>query len=237
MSEISGGEHQLHQPAHSPSAPASVVSGTPDAAVAGGTTAAQTSANDVQSFKQALLTSRPNEFLNNYIFDRVPAVFAGDRVLYISWKHRLSKLLEVDANELVIVGSAALGFSLNPAHPFTSFDDESDVDVAVISSYHFAQSWRFLRASGSLRARLSPRELTAFDDHRTRLIYWGTIATDRILQHLPFGPAWMDAIDEMQKHAPTVNRDITFRVYNDFDALRSYQRQSIVNAREYLLTA
>lgn len=50
------------------------------------------------------------------------------------------------AVKVVIVGSANWGYSLNPGKAFKPFDDDSDVDVAIVSSQHFEETWKEIRA-------------------------------------------------------------------------------------------
>jgi hypothetical protein len=176
------------------------------------------------------------EFISEYLFDRVPYLFSDDRKTFLSWKNALAKAIEVDAACVTFVGSAALGISLNPAQGFKLFDDSSDVDIAVISSYHFTVAWRHLRTQGHRRTHVDARTRAAWDEHVRRYIYWGTIATDRLLGILPFGKQWLDALNKMAHIAPTIGRDINLRIYSDYESLRAYQLQSAQQAREEILT-
>lgn len=181
---------------------------------------------------EQLRTSSPAEFVENHIFDRIPAIFAGDRALFVNWKRMLAKELEVDPACITLVGSAATGASLNPSKNFKLFDDGSDIDVAVISHHHFTLAWRYLRMNPARRLRVDNRTRIAWDDHVHRYIYWGTIATDRLLGVLPFGLAWMKATAAMAKVAPTVGRTVNLRIYADYDALRAYHVHGIRSLRE-----
>jgi hypothetical protein len=184
---------------------------------------------------KAIRDSPPQDFVAEYLYDRIPFIFGDDRATFISWKHRLGEIIEVDPCSLSLVGSAALGVSLNPDKNFKVFDHLSDVDVAVISHYHFTVSWRFLRTNGHLRARLDPKSLVAWDDHVKRLIYWGTIATDKLLGILPFGKQWLGAVNAMARLDPTFGREVNLRIYADYESLRAYQIQSVRRARDELL--
>ena len=95
--------------------------------------------------------------------------------------------------------------------------------MAVVSDFHFTEGWRTLRNLGSTRHGLPQRSKQAVNDHVSRLIYWGTIATDRILSLLPYGQQWQVALTSAAQRAPTLNRTINIRVYRDFDSLRAYQ--------------
>lgn len=77
-----------------------------------------------------------SDFVSEYLFDRIPHLFSGDRKSYLSWKTALANAIEVDPACVLLVGSSAVGISLNPTKFFKTFDEGSDVDVAVISNYH-----------------------------------------------------------------------------------------------------
>jgi hypothetical protein len=68
-------------------------------------------------------------------------------------------------------------------------------------------------------------------DHVEKYIYWGTIATDKLLPYLPFHLQWSNALREMSKIEPTKNRIINARIYKDFDSLRAYQINNLKNLR------
>jgi hypothetical protein len=176
-----------------------------------------------------------SQFISEHLFDRLPHIFGQDRASYVQWKCKLGELVEVDPACLSVVGSAGLGMSLNPSKGFRVFDEKSDVDVAVVSHYHFTVSWRFLRANGHLRTHVDEKTRIAWDEHVRRYIYWGTIATDRLLGILPFGKQWLHAISEVSRLAPTIGREINLRIYIDYESLRAYQMHSATRAREEVL--
>lgn len=183
---------------------------------------------------QALKHDSSSRFLEEYVFDRIPHVFANDRSLFVAWKRALAEAIDVDAACVTIVGGAAVGYSLNPVRNFKAFDEQSDVDVAIVSHYHFTVAWRYLRTSSERRLRVDQRTRIAWDEHVRRYIYWGTVATDRLLGVLPFGLRWLGAQTRMSSVDPTRGRVVNFRIYADFEALRSYQLMSVKVARESL---
>jgi hypothetical protein len=185
---------------------------------------------------QVLQSLSAPTFLEEYVFDSVPHVFAGDRASYVGWKRALGVAIDVDPACLTIVGSAAVGCSLNPVQNLKPFDLESDVDVAVISNYHFTIAWRYLRMNGTRRLQVDARTRIAWDEHVNKYIYWGTIATDKLLGVLPFGLEWLKATGHMALIEPTKGRDVNLRIYADYEALRAYQMMSVRNVRESLYT-
>lgn len=174
------------------------------------------------------LVSHPTDLLVSiWIIDRIPYIFNGDLREYAVWRHALAKGLGVDASALLITGSAAFGVSLNPYKNYKFFDDSSDIDVAVISDYHFTEAWRALRNIGPSMHGMQPKVKQSIADHVQRYIYWGTIATDKLLHLFSFGKQWASALEEIAKIAPTVGRQVNVRVYRDLDSLRAYQVNTI----------
>ena len=175
---------------------------------------------------QLVLLTPPATIVSEYLLERLPHIFQDDWALYRSWRLRLGVDLQVDPCNLSIVGSSCSGFSLNPNKKLSPFGDHSDIDVAVISDYHFVVSWRTLRNVPLAEAR-TPKERQALIDHRQRLIYWGCVAADKVLRFLPSAKSWTVAASNMAVESPTEGREIKLRIYKDYDALSllSHQRR------------
>jgi len=182
-------------------------------------------------FLNELLNSPPELVASLWILDGVPYPFKENKKQYAEWRHKLSSMIKVDSSEIVIIGSGAFGVSLNPNKNYRFYDDNSDIDVAIISEYFFNTSWRHLRNLGTDIHRMSPAAKQSVIDHVHKYIYWGTIATDKLLPYLPFGPQWSEALREMSKIDPTKNRQIKARIYKDFESLRTYQVNNLKNLR------
>lgn len=177
------------------------------------------------------------KFVSRFILERTPFIFQNNHYEFLDWRATIAEKLLVDGCAVIITGSAGVGISLNPTKNFKAFDDTSDVDVAVVSMYHFEEAWRRLRNLRSGALRLTSIERRAIQMHREHYIYWGTIATDKILPVLPFGHAWQQSLSEMARITPTHQRTINVRVYRDFESLRGYQAHNVANLREQLLTS
>jgi hypothetical protein len=186
-------------------------------------------------FKDDLVTAEISFITSKWITERVPHIFSNDLENYIRWKEQLSSKIGVDSKSIVITGSASVGFSLNPDKNLRTFSDASDIDIAIVSQYYFDISWHFLRNLGTKMYSYSPKEKNAIEDHRKRLIYWGTIATDKIIQILPFGLQWVIALDEMANIEPTKGRQINARIYKDFEALRAYYLNNLKTIKDKLI--
>jgi len=176
-----------------------------------------------------------SSFITKWILEHTPYIFDEQDFKYIQWRESLAGKLKIDTCEIVVTGSASLGFSLNPNKNFKAFDDKSDVDVSIISDYYFDVAWHDLLHLN--RPNLPYKMKLALDDHRSRLIYWGTIATDKILPLLSFGQEWENIINESRTLPILEDRDINFRIYRDTKAIRDYLSLSVTERRNALLEA
>jgi hypothetical protein len=174
-----------------------------------------------------------SDLVSAHLFDAVPHIFEGDAALWRAWKTALATDLDVDAHSVVLVGSAAVGVSLNPNKNLKPFDAVSDVDVAVISYRHFESAWHTLRSlKPTTLLRMSRAAQIDIREHAPKYVYFGSIATERNLAALQFGPRWAEAIAAAQRRCPTTDRDLKIRLYRDVEALRRYQMRSIRMTRD-----
>jgi len=174
-------------------------------------------------FRADLAALPASLFVSRWLLERVPFLFADDFNEYVDWKHYLSERLGVDPRAICLVGSAAAGVSLSPQRALRPFTESSDVDVALISAHHFDIVWLWLRSLGAERYKLPRYAQEQIEDHRERLVYWGAIATDRLLQYTPLGKTWVPALDAAAAKLPGGRRDVNVRLFRDHEALRSYQ--------------
>lgn len=61
-----------------------------------------------------------------------------------SVRDSISNEFSVEYNDVIIVGSANLGFSIKPTKRYISFGEESDIDVAIVSKELFDKVWKEL---------------------------------------------------------------------------------------------
>ena len=61
--------------------------------------------------------------------------------IYDSFKHYVANCLEINFNNISIVGSAKTGISLSPGKDFKMFNTDSDFDLVLVSPVLFYQFW------------------------------------------------------------------------------------------------
>lgn len=187
------------------------------------------------NLEATILERNLDELLNELLFEHVPHVFGQSWEAYRSWRRSLASAINVDPSEIIVVGSAAVGYSLGPTKQLRAFDNQSDIDVAVVSDYFFSEAWHYLRSVDLTLDPLTPAQKAAVVDHQKRYVYWGCVATDRLLPIMPFAVPWLEARSSLAAMASTLGRDINFRIYKDFRALRGYQLLGLKKLRAVLL--
>ncbi|MCH5645625.1 hypothetical protein [Gordonia sp. ABSL49_1] len=167
-------------------------------------------------------------FVSARLFDGVPAIWTRN-VEYVRWRHEIAQRLDVDPIAIQLVGSARLGYSINPAKNFKIFNEDSDLDIAVVSPELFEAAWLQLRNIVDRHDELKERKT-----YLRKLVFDECIALDIVLPHLSFGASWAVARDEIIELLGEEfnDRQINYRLYRNHGALREYQLSSVSKARD-----
>src|SRR6266567_7756001 len=86
----------------------------------------------VSEFKK-LLFSRPlEEIAKSEVFTGIPYVFAQQPATMERLKKHLNDHLGIARDDIVVIGSAQIGFSLSPDNFPRAFTNDSDIDVLLV---------------------------------------------------------------------------------------------------------
>jgi len=176
-----------------------------------------------------------SEFISKWIIDAIPFVCDSDYSMHTKWRHDLALRLKVDPNDIIMSGSASTGVSLSPHKLMKEFNKSSDIDIGIVSEHYFEIAWHELRRMDMTSSKMNSVLRAAITEHRTRYIYWGTIATDKILPLLSFGQDWNKIMNDLNEYKCFEDRIINFRIYRDNKSFRDYLLQGITKCRDYLL--
>lgn len=166
-------------------------------------------------------------FVTARLLEGTPAVWPQE-LDYVRWRHRIASELSVDPMAIQLVGSARLGYSMNPRKKFRRFSGDSDLDIAVISPELFEDAWAELREI---------IEEEVFIDRKTylrKLVFEECIALDIILPRLSFGERWSRSRDVIVNDLGSAFRNcqVNYRLYRNHSSLRRYQVKSVNIARD-----
>ena len=98
----------------------------------------------------------------------VPFIFKDEEDVAYFHDHVATALgLEYDACDVLIIGSAKTGFSLDPYNYFVPFHEKSDIDIIVISDALFDEAWHTMLNWDYLTAknRTKPEQEWLYDRH------------------------------------------------------------------------
>lgn len=151
-----------------------------------------------------------------------------------------SKLTQLTADSVLVVGSGKLGYSLNPRKDFSYFSIEagSDLDIAIISNSLFEHSLDDIRQqklykvlNRSMLGKTITQEVYS-QVYLLRSILYGFIPLDGILPSMSYGPTWSKATEKIvHELGPGFeNVEVNFRLYRDISFLREYQYRAVSKA-------
>lgn len=84
------------------------------------------------------------EIVQGYITHGRAFVFEDDDEKYFKLKRMVAQKFGLNPQDVIMIGSAKLGFSISPLKRWQPFRDESDIDMVIISSDIFDRFWREL---------------------------------------------------------------------------------------------
>lgn len=87
-----------------------------------------------QSINEQEIVQRYITYGSSFIFDK-------DDDKYFKLKKIISNNFNLNPENVIMVGSAKLGFSIAPLKLWKSFDDESDIDMVIVSDVIFDEFW------------------------------------------------------------------------------------------------
>jgi len=113
----------------------------------------------LETMRRAALDS-PATFVTGTLFNGEAYVCNGDAESYDQLRRELATLLSVAQSDVRLIGSAKVGFSLNPDHLLSLFGKESDLDFVIVRSDTFDE------AALELAARADEFVLAGEDEKR-----------------------------------------------------------------------
>lgn len=187
-------------------------------------------------YKEDLLKIPVEEVYNKYIIGGDVWYFKdkyGENWfdIYDQFKIFISKKLEVHYNDIAIAGSAKLGFSLNPTKNFRLFNEESDIDIIVISRKYFYLFWDSYRRDSYAEVRTPNFNKVCFGIFRKYIILDGFKKNN--LDYLK----WLKKTQGFEKNLQLefeIENSIHYRIFESWDAAKDYYIASIVKSKKII---
>lgn len=93
----------------------------------------------IQNFKNDLELLTSLQIFRKYFLSGACYTLGDDH--HYRLKEEVCEHFSVEFNDVILVGSGKLGFSIKPNKRYVPFGDESDIDLAIVSTNLFERIW------------------------------------------------------------------------------------------------
>jgi hypothetical protein len=180
----------------------------------------------IDQFKEDLKGLSSLQIVRKYILGGQSSILDVDQ--HYRLKEQVCDHFAVGYNDVIMVGSGKLGFSIKPTKRFEAFGDESDIDIAVVSSELFEQVWMeaYLFKSGGA---YWPKSNSFF-----RYLSEGWIRPDKLpINHqFEFTSKWWDFFNELTSSRKYGPYKIRAGLYHSTFFLQEYQKICIEQCKD-----
>jgi|GEM_PF-2990839 len=172
---------------------------------------------DLNELRELLGVKSIKEVVRRYFLTKEPICFQGDQDLVYELQKSLSDHFDVHTKDIEIVGSSKIGISLSgdPARRGKKFDEESDVDIVIVSSELFDRGWHelmnFSRQSHLFRYGDRDHIRRSFSNIKS-----GIISPDLLPTRMDFSQKWWEVFNRLSGQGKFETRDIRGRLFKDW---------------------
>ena len=175
-----------------------------------------------------LAERRHNEVIEEHLIRGVPFVFRDRVEGYDKFVETLAGQFQTPKEDVSVIGSARLGFSINPDKFPAAFRPASDIDVVIVNAAKFDKAWFELSGIGRRRFGMERKIQIAFQEHRENNIFFGFIVPDRLPGIVSFSPIWFFGLQLVGRQVREVaDRKINGRLYRTWEHVRAHQLYSL----------
>jgi len=180
----------------------------------------------IEDFKLDLKNLSSIQMLRKYVFNAESQILDSDQ--HFRLKEQVCEHFEVEFNDIIMVGSGKLGFSIKPSRRFQAFGDDSDIDIAVVSPKLFEKVWNeaYLFRKGGADW---PRSSSFF-----RYLSEGWIRPDKLPrnEYFEFTSKWWDFFNSLMASGCYGPYKIRAGLYHSNFFLQEYQKICIDQCKE-----
>lgn len=182
----------------------------------------------IEDFKKDLSNLTSLQIIRKYILTAESKILNNDQ--HYQLKEQICEHFNVEFNDVIIVGSSKLGFSIKPSRRYESFNDESDIDIAVVSTKLFEKVWNeaYLFKKGGSDW---PKAESFFE-----YLSAGWIRPDKlpINDYFQFTSQWWDFFNTLTRSGHFGPYAIRAGLYHSSFFLQEYQKICIEQCKELI---
>lgn len=190
----------------------------------------------LEEFKEKLLNEDIRDVYQRYLLGhdiwyfhdhKESYTFAQD---YDEFKLYMSKNLELHVNNIAIVGSAKMGFSLSPGKDYSTFHEGSDIDLVIVSEPTFKSSWHAFRELKN-KGYISTYAPIAKD------IFRGFVSLKEVDTRVEFFDSWSRMVEPLKRDLQTIfgiPHEINYRIYDSWESVEDYHKTGLQELKDKL---
>lgn len=194
------------------------------------------------AFQADLATLTTEEMFAKYVEPEACHGLPG--IDQLALRQRVAERFELGLASVMIVGSAKIGFTLTHKDaktateedrpPFSSFSDQSDVDVAIISDVLFDEVWKrsfeFWHSSGYSKAQTYWPRGRDFREY----VFRGWMRPDMLPNEasIPIKDEWFEFFRQVTNAGYAGDYPVKAGLYRERYFLERYQSQSLAKAKQ-----
>lgn|GEM_PF-6560954 len=105
----------------------------------------------IKEFKDDLINMAisETEIVRKHLSFGTPYIFQDSEAIYFNLKKDIADFFNSNPSKIFMVGSAKLGFSIAPRKIWREIQDESDIDMVIVSNEIFEKYWKELFRTGT----------------------------------------------------------------------------------------
>jgi hypothetical protein len=174
-----------------------------------------------EEFAELLGRSKLQDVVESYIFRGLPYAFRDDETSYLRLVAHVSDGLGVPGENLTLIGSGRIGFSLDPAKYGTPFSDASDLDMVVVSPELFDACWLDLLRPRRGYHRLPQSVQSWHLDHRQH-VYYGRIWPHKLPGIVDLSRRWFNVFKSASRYPELAVHEVHGLLYRTWDHAKFY---------------
>lgn len=171
----------------------------------------------IEDFKNDLISLSSLQIFRKYVLSGKSFALSEDD--HYQLKEEVCDHFAVEYNNVILVGSGRLGFSIKPGKRFIPFGENSDIDLAIVSTSLFEKVWEeaYLYKKSSAYWPQSQKFFKYLSE--------GWIRPDKLppSEYFRFSGSWWDFFNELTKSNKYGPFKIRAGLYHSHFFLQEYQ--------------
>ena len=172
-------------------------------------------------FKEDLNVLSPTQIVRKHVISGECSILSQSQ--YFDLRSEVADCFELHPNEVLVVGSAKLGFSIAPGKLYQLFSDRSDIDVVLVSSTLFDEIWKVV-----FKYKYEGGYWSKYEEF-VKYFFEGWIRPDKLPRSdmFPFGRKWWKFFQKVTNSRVYGDYKVTGALYKSYFFLENYQEYCV----------